>query len=288
MDILYDGKLDLEALGRLTTRPPRFAPHEARFWDDPYISRQMLAAHLDPNTDAASRRPQIIDRTVDWLVSHLSLRPGQQVLDLGCGPGLYCERLARRGLAVTGVDFSANSIEYAIRHAREANLDITYVCQDYLTLDYRERFDAICLIYYDFGVLPPPDRDELLTRVRRALAPAGAFVFDVQTPDYPARPDGQTEWAVHAGGFWKPGPYLELTRYFQYPETSAELRQTVVVEADGRASVYRIWNHRYTVGSSTRALEAQGLRVESVWGDLMGQPYAAGSEALGVVARLGA
>jgi SAM-dependent methyltransferase len=49
--------------------------------------------------DAASRRPDTIDRSVDWLSNHLNLRRGGRVLDLGCGPGLYAERLAGPGMS---------------------------------------------------------------------------------------------------------------------------------------------------------------------------------------------
>jgi len=108
-------ELALEALGRLQDRPDLYSPGEEQFWTDPHIAEQMLAAHLDPSNDAASRRPETIDREVDWLVTALGLKDGDRVLDLGCGPGLYSTRLARRGLQVTGVDFSANSIEYARR-----------------------------------------------------------------------------------------------------------------------------------------------------------------------------
>ena len=49
--------------------PEPFAPHDAPFWDDPYIASRMLEAHLDPSTDAASRRPATIERTVDHLTA---------------------------------------------------------------------------------------------------------------------------------------------------------------------------------------------------------------------------
>ncbi len=43
----------------------------------------------------------------------LGLGPGSRVLDLGCGPGLYAVRLARRGVRVLGVDASARSLAHA-------------------------------------------------------------------------------------------------------------------------------------------------------------------------------
>src|SRR5262249_48987743 len=142
----------------------------------------MLAAHLDPERDAASRRPEQIDREVAWLVALLGLAPGQTIVDLGCGPGLYCSRLARRGLTVTGVDISPVSLAYARRQAEADRLTIDYQQLDYRAFDEPAAFDAALMICFDLGVLPDVDRDGLLDRVQRALRPGGAFVFDLFTP----------------------------------------------------------------------------------------------------------
>jgi SAM-dependent methyltransferase len=283
--ILSPVGLDLAALARLADRPPLFALHEAPFWDDPHIAGQMLAAHLDPATDAASRRPATIDRTVAWLVAHLGLRPGAALLDLGCGPGLYAARFARRGLAVTGVDLSPIAIDHGRRAAAAARLAIDYRCLDYLALADVAAFDAAVLIYWDFGVLPDAARDALLRRVRRALRPGGAFAFDVTTPARPTPPDGATAWAAHSGGFWRPGPHLELTTWHRYPEAAADLRQALIVEPDGRTTVYRVWNRAYTPAMIAPVLLAAGFELESCWTDLAGAPYADDPESHGVVAR---
>jgi len=113
-DFIINGyKLNLEQLQCLQEKPAPFTPGEPLFWDDPHISGQMLKAHLDPKTDLASRCPETIDRSVAWIVETLGLCPGDAVLDLGCGPGLYAARLAQRGLRVSGVDYSRRSIDYA-------------------------------------------------------------------------------------------------------------------------------------------------------------------------------
>ncbi len=116
----------------LQHKPEPFTPGEPLFWNDPHISSQMLRFHLDPDIEAASRHPQTIDRAVVWLIDTLSLKQGDSVLDLGCGPGLYTSRLARAGLQVTGVDYSRRSIEYATGYANENHLDITYRYENYL------------------------------------------------------------------------------------------------------------------------------------------------------------
>lgn len=48
----------LSQLIELQQKPAPFTPGEALFWDDPHISSQMLAVHLNPDVEAASRRPE--------------------------------------------------------------------------------------------------------------------------------------------------------------------------------------------------------------------------------------
>ena len=51
---------------------------------------------------------------------------GLDLLDIGCGAGLFAEPLARLGADVIGVDPSPKSIEVARRHAEETGARVTY------------------------------------------------------------------------------------------------------------------------------------------------------------------
>ena len=285
-NLILDGQaLDLDRLRQLQQRPAPFAPGEPLFWDDPHISQGMLASHLNPHGDAASRRPEMIDRSVAWLVEVLGLHPGDAALDLGCGPGLYAARLAARGLHVTGVDYARRSIDYATQVARERDLNITYRYQDYLTLEEEGRYDAALLIYGDFCALPPPDRSLLLRNVHRALRKGGSFALDVSTRETRARHGARCAWYAVDSGFWKPGPHLVLEQGFDYPDQSIHVDQYIVIEADGTLSIYRNWFQDHTPQTITAELEAGGFAVQSLWGDLTGTPYAPGTEWIGIVAQ---
>ncbi len=278
-------RISLTGLASLPQRPPLWAAGEPLFWDDPHISQQMLKAHIDPGTDAASRKPETIDRIVEWMISTLGLKPGQAVLDLGCGPGLYATRLARRGLRVTGVDYSRNSIAYAREQAAAEGLAIDYVYQDYRTIEYSGQFDAVMLIYYDFGVLPPADRDAVLANVHRALRPGGRFIVDVRTPEGIVCSRATPGWYASPGGFWRPGPHVVSTRVVLYDEHSVGLDEYLVIDESGQWTVYRIWLQGYTPETIGETFTASGFAVEGMWGDLLGSPCDPGCDALGVVAR---
>ncbi len=282
--------LTIEALQAWQEKPEPFAPGEPRFWDDPHISKGMLAAHLNPDTEAASRPPATIDRSVAWIVESLDLQRGDAVLDLGCGPGLYAARLAARGMRVTGVDASRRSIDYATDYAQTHDLAITYRYQDYLTLEDADRYDAALLIYGDFCPLSPAQRARLLRNVHRALKPGGHFVLDVsQRGPWSAEEAGRS-WYAAEGGFWRPGRHLVLEQRFDYEDAALRLDQYLVIEGDdvgvpAAVTVYRVWRQEYTPATLTAELEAHGFQVEGVWGDLTGEAYREDSRWIGAVVR---
>ena len=274
---------NVHMLQSLQQKPPVFSPGEPHFWTDPHIAKQMLKAHLNPESDAASRRPETIQRTVDWLMQTLDLQPGSTLLDLGCGPGLYAARLAQAGLRVTGVDFSQNSIDYAVGFARSHGLEINYRCQDYLQLEDKDCYDAALLIYGDLCPLAPEQRTRLLTNIRRALRPGGFFVLDVSTPCLRLNAGLKNGWYAVQSGFWRPNPHLVLEQGFTYPG-DIHLDQYVIVEDSGAISVYRNWFQDYTVETIAAELEANHFTVLNLFDGLAGGPCEPNSEWLGVVA----
>src|SRR5947209_6236481 len=50
------------------------------------------------------------EQETDVLVEVLGLRPGERVVDVGCGPGRHVAALAERGLDVVGVDIAARFV----------------------------------------------------------------------------------------------------------------------------------------------------------------------------------
>ena len=277
--------MNIDTFIRLQKKLEPFTPGEPLFWDDPHISTQMLKAHLDPDSDLASRRPETIQQSVNGLIATLALQRGDAVLDLGCGPGLYAARLAEQGLRVSGVDYSRRSIAYAQEYAKQHNLDIHYRYQNYLTLDDEGQYDAALLIYGDFCPLSPAQRRQLLRNLHRALKPGGHFVLDVTTPTHRRARGSKNGWYAVETGFWKPGPHLVLEEGFDYPEQSIFLDQAIVIEESGQVSVYRNWFQDFTRETIIKELTDAGYIVQSVWSDLAGAPITGDTMWIGLVAQ---
>ena len=275
--------IDFSDLLSLSQKPPLYAEGTHVFWQDPHIAGHLLEAHLDPSIDSASKKPETIKKEVGFITKALGLTHTHSILDLGCGPGLYCEVFAGYCGHVTGVDFSTNSIDYAAVSAREKGLNITYACMNYLELSEQSAYDMACMINYDFGALGGEDMPVLLERVRRALKPGGTFVFDVFTP---ARPDPAPPagWYVSEGGFWHPGPHLVLERRFAYPEDHARLAQYIVLTPAERRG-YRIYDTMFSLEGITDLLARHGFTVAGIYADLRGTALSDDTETLGIFAR---
>lgn len=270
-------------LMKASAKPRLFEPGEPRFWDDPHISKSMLEAHLNPGHDAASRKPEKIDSTVRHLLDLGVLKPGMKLLDLGCGPGLYAERLYRAGIHVVGLDISQRSIDYAKRHAAQSGMDIEYRCMDFFDMDYTGEFDAAIQIYGELCVFSDEMLDKLLRLIRKALKQGGTFVFDVSTRTLRMKAGLKNNWYVSQGGFWHPKEHLVLEQGFDYPEKNVWLDQYILV-CGQEVKVYRNWFHDYSGESISKVMASSGFDIKYMWNDFTGSELSEGGDWIGLVA----
>jgi len=265
------------------TETPNLYQPGAPLWTEPHIAEEMLKAHLYPETDAASYQPETIEAICTILPERMKLPHGARLLDLGCGPGLYCKNLAGRGFAVTGVDWSENSIWYAKQLCHGLSAD--FLCASYLDPMPQRNFDGAVMISQDYGVLAPQDRKKLLANIRAVLKNGGRFAFDVSST---AALEGLKQnavqtWEAAAQGFWRAQPYLTLQKLFLFADIPASCSLYVVI--DDETTVYRVWQTYFTPESIERELHENGFVVEEISADLTGGNWHADSAALGVVCR---
>lgn len=253
-------------------KPPIYTPSTTDFWNDEYISKKMLAAHLNPDFEGASRKHKFIDKSVEWIWEIAPPERYYKLLDLGCGPGLYTQRLAEKGYKVTGIDYSQRSIDYAKNTADKLGLEIDYLYQNYLSIAYENQFDVIILIYCDFGVLSDEDRITLLQKAYQALKKGGKLIIDVFTPyNYSSRKEG-TSWEIHEdAGFWSNEKHICLNGFYKY-ENDTVLDHTVVITKE-KVSAYYLWNHCFTKQSLIDEITKSGFEKYHFYNDVTGQMF---------------
>jgi SAM-dependent methyltransferase len=244
----------------------------------------MLEAHLNPENDAASRRPETIDKEIQHLITSGILKPGDRVLDLGCGPGLYAGRLAGKGMKVTGIDISERSLNYAIAQAEKAGLEIEYRRMNFFDIDYHGEFDVVIQTYGELNTTSDEKLDTLLRKIHEAMKAEGRLIFDVTTRALRIREGLKNGWYLSEGGFWRPGKHLVLEQGFDYPEYNVWLDQYIVAD-ENSVSVYRNWYRNHTLQSIRQALRNAGFVILNAWNDLTGTPYAEGGDWIAIVAK---
>ncbi len=101
------------------------------------------------------------------VVDLLAPRPGETILDLGCGDGALTANLAALGVAVTAIDSSPSMV------AAAAKLGLNVHLADMHEFDLGRRFDAV----FTNAVLHwTRDIDEVVGRVAKHMMPDGRFV----------------------------------------------------------------------------------------------------------------
>ena len=140
----------------------------------------------------------------------------------------------------------------------------------------------------DFCALGPRGaRPQLLAKVRDALAPGGAFLFDVYSLDaFDARQEvGLIEPNLMAG-FWSPDPYVGILRTLKYPAEKVVLDRYWIVE-EKRSRTFFNWLQYFSMEGLERELAGAGLVVADWLGDIGGGALDARASELAAIVRAG-
>ena len=118
------------------------------------------------------------DQDVDTIVGLLELPDAAELLDAPCGHGRISNRLAARGLRVTGLDRSRRFLELARERAAAAGMEVEYVEGDLRELPFEARFDAVLNWFSSFGYFDDDGNRRVLECFRRALKPGGRLLLE--------------------------------------------------------------------------------------------------------------
>lgn len=250
-------------------------------WNDPGFSQRMLKEHLSQEHQLASRRFETIDRHVGWIFDTLLDGQPQAVLDLGCGPGLYTQRLARLGCTCTGIDFSPASIAYARHQALQENLPSVYHEADLRRAYFGKGFDLAMLIFGELNVFRRAEALAILKKAYRALQANGKLLLEVHRLNV-VRQVGlrPSAWSSHLGGglfsehphllleeaFWNEELRVATERYFVLHSPEAANR---IVDAAPQVSLYAASMQGYDRAGYRLLLAEAGFRrtrFEKNWG----------------------
>jgi SAM-dependent methyltransferase len=239
-------------------------------WNDPAFSARMLREHLSQEHDAASRRSGIIARQVAWIHETLLAGVPSRILDLGCGPGLYANALARLGHNCIGVDYSPASIAHARQTAEAEGLHCAFLEADLRQATFGWQYDLAMLIYGEFNVFAPEPARALIRKVSKALRPGGLLLLEPH-PFAEVKKIGQRgrSWYSSPSGLFSEQAHLCLEESCWDEEArAATTRYYIVDAASGAVSRHAASYQAYTDAEFISILSRRGFKSARFYASL--------------------
>jgi SAM-dependent methyltransferase len=205
--------------------------------------------------------PEQTAREVGFIRSALSIPPGGEVLDVGCGYGRHALELAQDGLHVTGLDLSLPLLIRAADHAQKRGLSVNFVHADMREMTFNGQFDAAYCVLSTFGYFDEETNLRVANAICKSLKPGGKFLLDILNRDYIVGDLPSRVW-------WEGDGCVVLEEVdFNYHTSRVLIRRSVVF-GNGRQTEQELSMRAYSLHEVGKLLRQAGLRVLDVSGGL--------------------
>ena len=229
-------------------------------WNDPQFSRRMLREHLTQDHAMASRKQEAIAAQAAWLAERFLSHGKRNLLDLGCGPGLYAPHLVKAGHKYHGIDFSPASIEHA-QASFAAEGQCEFSLGDVRQADYGQGHDLVMMLYGEINVFSPENCARILAGTHEALKLGGRIFLEAHTPQAVMEMGQGHTWYKSAGGLFSDEPHVCLTENHWHPEQAVALQIFQVIDlATCGMQTYRSTTQAYDEDGYIGMLRKAGFR----------------------------
>ena len=159
--------------------PKRFSPSPQNIWTNEKISPFIFQSYFNNDVYGGSKDDVFLKKSISFIDQIATSYSCKSILDLGCGPGIYCSPLFDLGYTVSGVDISQKAISYAKEYAKENYQSIKYYNTDILSVNLEEKHDMVILLYEILSNFSLDNREKILRKVYNILDMNGIFILDV-------------------------------------------------------------------------------------------------------------
>ncbi|MFQ5638278.1 MAG: class I SAM-dependent methyltransferase [bacterium] len=220
-----------------------------------------------PHRDEAEAKSQ-----VDFVEKILPMRPGQRILDLGCGSGRHAHELAERGYRVTCLDLSSVLLKLA-KTKSDASCCTRFVKADMRNIPFKQTFDCVVSFFTTFGYFQTDEENlQTLKSIDSALKSGGGFFLDYLNKDFVI--DNLVPFdSRRQRGF-------EIIQERQYNRVDERVEKKIQLRKNGEVREYFESVRLYTLEEMKALLAKTELRLEHILGDFNRNPFSAESPRL--------
>lgn len=170
------------------------------------------------------------------------VKPGQQILDLACGNGIFFELLKDKKIHYLGIDSSKTLILEAKRKYPQAK----FVVGDVLKLKLNRKFDLVFSFAFLHHLPGMAMRNKFLKKIQKILKPKGYFIC--------------TCWNSFSGKKMK---YLEkFNALYEAGKSKLDFNDALVPWKDSKGKVLaKIYYHRFRQQELKELFETAGFKI---------------------------
>jgi len=147
----------------------------------PYTESATIYDHMMKDVDYRKWAKYIIQlMQMGGINTRLSNLKDKKLCELGTGTGNIAFHLSKYGFEVTGIDRSAQMLDYATaKFSIQAKQRLNFFNHDMVTYRSKNRYDGIVCVYDSINYISESkDLEMFFNNVFLSLKPAGVFVFD--------------------------------------------------------------------------------------------------------------
>ena len=172
------GKLRILPAGSVPTSQPNDKQKIIKHYDiiTPYY-RSLWGEHIHHGYwirgDESKERAQV--QLIEHLARLAGVKPGSEILDIGCGMGASSIHLAKAyDATVTGITISRVQVEMAAKAAATERVSAKFLLMDAEAMDFRTQFDLVWCVE---SISHLERRKEFFASAAKLLKPGGSFAI---------------------------------------------------------------------------------------------------------------
>ena len=229
----------------------------AEWFEEWFNTEEYLNVYRHRNEEDAKNLFNLIRKNI-------VLENGSKVLDLACGAGRHSILFAKNGFDVTAVDISDNLLNVARKTAEEFKLNINFIKNDLRKLDLTDKFHLIINLFTSFGYFESDDEnDEVIKISSQHLVDNGYFVMDFFNIIYLKNNLIPISYDKIEDGIIKQERAMEGNR----------IVKKIIITRSAVEKRYFESVRTFTKDELTFLFEDNGLKVQSIYGDYLGNNF---------------